>query len=336
MESFPLLRFALFRIGPSEHYFVWTQHHLLADGWSTQLAWSEVREIYDAIFNDRVAELPKPRPFRDFIDWLDQQDNQAAESYWRGLLAGMQKATRVQIGQSLTAKSGDYIRCELRLSADQTAKLKRQAQQNRLTLNSACLGAWAFAVSRYSGRDDFVFGFTSSGRPSALQDVDTTVGMLATTQPLRGRFDPDCPAADWLSGLQRQQLESRQFEYASLADIHRWTELPPHEPLLDSLFVFVNYPSGTTTKNHDFGGLRVEDFETIENSSFPLVFLVLPEDELRLILIGDAQRFNKQELDGAAPAFAGNPLGNELRTRTAAWQLTVAFLVSTTDAFRVG
>jgi amino acid adenylation domain-containing protein len=296
LESFPLIRFALFRTDNTEWTFVWTQHHLLADGWSTQLVWAEVREIYDSIVNQRSIELSKPRPFRDFVVWLEQQDSVAAETYWRQLLSGFRGKTRIQLGLPELSPAGDYIRREVRLSAGETANVSRQARAQRLTLNTICMGAWAIAVHRFSGEDDALFGFTTAGRPAELSGASEIVGSLSNTLPLRSRFDPNVHTGDWLAELQRQQTESRQLEYASLAEIHRWSEVAPHGPLFECLFVFQNYPV-SDNPDRPFGAVCVKELQILENSSVPLVLLVVPGEELRIILIGDVERFDVADLD---------------------------------------
>ena len=83
LRQAPLMRFALMQIADDEYHFVWSHHHLLLDGWSVPLLIKEVAAFYAANCKGETLELPKPRAYRDYIAWLDKQDEGAAESFWR-------------------------------------------------------------------------------------------------------------------------------------------------------------------------------------------------------------------------------------------------------------
>src|SRR4029078_9545009 len=79
----PLMRLALLRFGAVDHRLVWTSHHLLLDGWSLPLVLFEVLRFYAAFAAGRDLDLPTPRPYRDYIAWLEGQDLAAAEAFFR-------------------------------------------------------------------------------------------------------------------------------------------------------------------------------------------------------------------------------------------------------------
>ena len=78
-----LMRCALLRLGPQRHRFVWSHHHLLMDGWCNALLIKEVLACYRAQRQGQTLTLQPPRPYRDYILWLQQQDQQAAQAYWQ-------------------------------------------------------------------------------------------------------------------------------------------------------------------------------------------------------------------------------------------------------------
>src|SRR6185436_12405776 len=47
----------------------------------------------------------------------------------------------------------------------------------------------------------------------------------------------------WLQRLQREQVEARQYEFASLASVQAWSDVPGGVPLFKSNIVFENYAS---------------------------------------------------------------------------------------------
>ena len=89
----PLMRLALFQLGPDRFQFVWTVHHLVVDGWCVPVILHEVVSFYEAFRDHRELELPPVRPYRDYIAWLKRQSLADAEQFWRKKLAGFTAPT---------------------------------------------------------------------------------------------------------------------------------------------------------------------------------------------------------------------------------------------------
>ena len=187
LEEAPLMRCALFRAGEGTHWFVWSLHHLLTDGWATARVESEAFRVYRAWSAGREAELRRPRPYRDHVAWLARQDSGAAERYWRGVLAGFGAPTRLGVDRPAGPDAG--LRNAQRhraLPPERTARLEEVARERQVTLNTLLQGAWALLLSRYSGEDDVVFGATVSGRPAELEGVEEMIGALHQHHPGAG------------------------------------------------------------------------------------------------------------------------------------------------------
>ena len=154
------------------------------------------------------------------------------------------------------------------------------------------LGAWAFVLSRYSGRDDVVFGITVSGRPAALPGAEGIVGLFINTVPARLRVPTRRPVAGWLRQVQDAQAEQREHEYVSLVEIAKAAGVPQGVPLFDSILVFENYP---VEEAADAGqhALTARSAEARHRSNFPLVLTASPGRQLLLQIIHDATRIGE-------------------------------------------
>ncbi|HYQ83486.1 MAG TPA: condensation domain-containing protein, partial [Rubrobacter sp.] len=129
MARAPLTRLALLRTGALVHSCVWTSHHSLFDGWCLALLFKEVLSYYEAFREGRRLSLPRPRPYRDYIEWLERQDQARAEQFWRRTLAGFSEPTRVSFGALAREAFGDEI---LPLSAELSLDLQSVARRLRL------------------------------------------------------------------------------------------------------------------------------------------------------------------------------------------------------------
>jgi Non-ribosomal peptide synthetase modules and related proteins len=229
----PLMRCALMRVAEDTYQFVWSFHHLLLDGWSLPLVLKEVLGCYEAYCRGRELRLESPRPYRDYIAWLQRQDLSQAEGFWRKALQGMTAPTPLPIGRSAGVRLEREPRYEeqgLRFSAALTGQLQALARGQRLTLNTLVQGAWALLLSRYSGEEDVLFGVTVSGRPAGLVGVEAMVGLFINTLPVRVQLPPQASLLPWLEQLQGQQVEREQYAYSPLAEIQGWSEVPRGVP----------------------------------------------------------------------------------------------------------
>jgi amino acid adenylation domain-containing protein len=239
----PLMRLALFQMSDGAH-FVWTQHHLLLDGWSTSLVMNEVASAYGAARAGRVPHLPPAPSYRAYIDWFQRQDLGKAEEYWREKLRGFSAATPLPFAappRTGEDHQGFAIR-EARLAVESTSSLRELTRRERITFNTLVQAAWTIFLSRCGGESDVVFGITVAGRPASLPGAERTVGMFMNTLPLRITVDPRERLRSFLKRIQAEQLDVLQFESTPLFDIQSWCQIPAGQPLFESFVVFENYP----------------------------------------------------------------------------------------------
>ena len=295
LNQAPLMRCALFKIGPVRHRFVWSHHHLLMDGWCNAMLIKEVMAFYTAQRQGQSLTLQLPRPYRDYILWLQQQDQQQSEAYWRTNLAGFKAPTPLGIERSQIAESvsqSEHHDQRRTLSQSLTAKLNTFAKQRQLTLNTLVQGAWALSLSRYSGLPDVLFGATVSGRPPTLPGADSIVGLFINTVPVRVAVSPDMPLLLWLQQLQDTQRDRETYAYTALTDIQSWSEVPSGTPLFESLIVFENYPVSLDSALTDTSsGLTILEGQGFEQTNYPLALVVIPGNSLSFRVNYASDRF---------------------------------------------
>ncbi|HEX8128490.1 MAG TPA: amino acid adenylation domain-containing protein [Pyrinomonadaceae bacterium] len=292
----PLLRMTVVRMADDVYELFCTLHHLLTDGWSTSILIKEIFAYYNAAAEGREPQLARPRPYRDYIDWLSRQDLAEAEQFWRGMLGGFNVPTPLIADPSLppAAPAAAVTGTEIQrawLSPATTERLQALARRNGITLNTLVLGAWSLLLSRYSGEPDVVFGVTTSGRPASLAGVETMVGCFINTLPIRVQLPPDARLMPWLAELQHRLLEICEHEYSPLVQVHGYSDVPRGVPLFESMVVFENYPLEATTQDlsRRLEGVAVH---SVERSNFPLGLVAAPGPKLYLQLGYDPGRFS--------------------------------------------
>jgi amino acid adenylation domain-containing protein len=297
LGSAPLLRLALFRVGPTTHRFVFSRHHLLIDRWSRSLLLKEVFALYDAFSRGEALQLNTPRAYGDYITWIEQQDDAIARDYWQAALKGVSAPTAFSVDtkpdQSRTAEYADQ---RIFLSEEMTDNLRSFARESKLTLNVIAQGAWALLLSRYSGEDDIVFGVTVAGRPATLAGAESMVGLFINTLPLRVSVPSHERVLPWLQSLQHEQSQMQQFEHSSLIDIQSWSEVPRGVPLFESIFVFENLPVAGSYEAKESQVEFSEDRGFGSTTGYPLTVLVSPGRRLAVQFVYDQTRFTTETI----------------------------------------
>ncbi|MDN2498606.1 AMP-binding protein, partial [Nocardia nova] len=167
---------------------------------------------------------------------------------------------------------------EARLDPAGTDRLVGWARANGLTLNTVLQMAWARILSGFTGRDDVVFGQTTSGRDASLPNAERLVGALVTTIPVRVRIDERTPAQIGAE-LQRSVAQLRAHEYLGIAEITRHAGAGQ---LFDSLLVFENAPVGAVAPRMPMGGGATMTARRVDSPShYPIAVVpVLEQGEL--------------------------------------------------------
>jgi non-ribosomal peptide synthetase component F/thioesterase domain-containing protein/acyl carrier protein len=318
----PLMRLALFTLSAGAHFFVWSFHHLLLDGWSRILVLEEVLAIYEALLRGESPELPTGPPFRDYIAWVQRQDDVQAATFWRASFAGFTGPTPLVIDRIAMGPAGAATESHTReVTEDDAARLRSFARQNQLTLGSVVQGAWALLLARYSGRDEVVFGGTVSGRPGDLPGIEGTVGMFVNNLPVRVQVPAASRVLPWLQELQARLVELRQYEHCSPRQIQDWLGVPWGVRLYESLVIFQNYPDGKLQQG-DSGSLAVEPYQSRLETNLPLTLVGSSGPGMRLRLLAKGERFEATtvarmagHLASLLVSFATNPAGTLCEAR---------------------
>jgi amino acid adenylation domain-containing protein/non-ribosomal peptide synthase protein (TIGR01720 family) len=314
LATAPLMRLALLRVTDDLHQLVWSHHHLLLDGWSLPLVLREIFAHYEAFRRGEDLDLPRPRPFRDYVGWLREQDLAKAGAFWKQYFAGAELPTPLPLDRGPGAARGGLFESRLRtLPAPLTAALQGLARANQLTLNTLVQGAWALVLARHAGRRSVVFGTIVSGRPPALDGVEAMVGMFLNNLPVRIDVPAGGRLLPWLRDLRDRQTELQQYEYSPLLDVRGWAGVAPDTPLFESVLTFENYPHQREASKAGALKMRMGRPTTVRQN-YPLHLEALPGPELVMRLTCHGGRFDPadaarllERVAGVLEAMADNP-----------------------------
>ncbi|HEY1098254.1 MAG TPA: amino acid adenylation domain-containing protein [Myxococcota bacterium] len=281
LEQAPPLRLFVARVADDHVVAVWSFHHIILDGRSFAIVLRDVFLAYDAIRAgaDPTTTLPPaPRPFADFVRWVNAQPTAPHLPFWKELLAGKDAPTplpplRPVVLNAATTSSAPagYGELSLTVATKTTKALRKLASTSKSTLGTVVSGAWALTLNRLTGDDDVVFGTTRACRRSALDNegADDMVGLFINTLPVRAKIVDDEPLTAFLSSLRAQNVAVREHEHTPLVDVLGQSGVPRGTPLFHTLLMFENQELNQTLRSSS-PAFAARHFHYEEQPTFPL------------------------------------------------------------------
>ncbi|WP_435298930.1 amino acid adenylation domain-containing protein [Timonella sp. A28] len=283
----PLIRFVFVRAEDESAYLIVTNHHILIDGWSDALLVVELLRHYCA--GGRDDTLPQPAQFRDYLAWLKNHDESAAQTLWKQEFAGLSTGTLVA---AHTPERHDTVLPDV-IERDLTQTLSQGvlvwAREQGLTVNAVYETAWALALRALTGHSDVVFGTTVSGRPAELEGVEDIIGLFLNTVPRRVTVNPTASPAAQVRQVQEQHAALMDYHHVGLGRIQQWVNVGT---LFDTLYVMRNTPEDDDAFERLSAQAGLADIDGGDATHYPLTFVVHPGDPYRLILSYQSAHFS--------------------------------------------
>ncbi|MFF0636090.1 amino acid adenylation domain-containing protein [Nocardia sp. NPDC004151] len=296
MTAAPLLRLTLVDTSPQRYTLLLSMHHILIDGWSTPLLIRELLILYAA--DSDPGALPPPRPYRDYLAWLETRDQEAAEAAWTRALEGVDEPTLLARPDSSRGTAAAR-QVRVHLSEDRTAALVAVAHRQETTLNTVVRAAWAIVLASATAREDVVFGATVSGRPPQLPGIESMIGLFVNTVPVRVRLDYGETLAQLLRRMQTEQAALLDHDHLGLARIQ---QAAGTAAMFDTVTVFESYPVDTAglSEDTDIAGMHVLDVHGRDAAHYPLGLIVHLGARLQLTFEYLPDSFTPQQIDALA------------------------------------
>ncbi|HAL67373.1 MAG TPA: non-ribosomal peptide synthetase, partial [Pseudomonas sp.] len=295
----PLMGLTLVRLDEQRQQLIWSSHHILMDGWSHSRLLGEVFAVYGG------QALPGKRgSYRDYIGWLAAQPQAQMELFWKDKLAGLEGPTLLATGlhPAPVAEADGYDALYLNWDAAQTRQLRDQAQRLRVTPNTLIQAAWLLLLQRYTGQSRVCFGATVAGRPANLPGAEDMLGLFINTLPIIQAPAPEQPVGQWLQALQDYNVQVRDYEHVSLADVQRWSG-QSGQALFDSIVVFENYPLDERLQDAGEDGLHFGASEGRDVTNYAMDLAVHLDDTLSIEFLYWRSRFSPAACQGIRRSF---------------------------------
>jgi len=283
IRSAPLLRVELITLEDDRYCLIWTDHHLLLDGWSLARVIEDVFLAYGDLISGRRVSIHSGLPYKKYIAMLRGADVEASAQFWTRAMQDVDTPTLLARSVPPVGSAPGHGTLKLVVASSLSQGLRQLAQAQRVTLSTVLQAAVALLLGLYTRSRDVIFGVTTSGRNTALPGIERAVGLFINTLPLRVHLGEGRALRDLLSFLQSHGTAMREHESVPLTAIQGLSRVARGAPLFDTLFVFENYPLDQALRV-PVPGLRIEETQWSEQTHYALTIIAIPDDEIQIRL----------------------------------------------------
>ena len=281
LESGPVLRVKLVKLGAGEYVLLVTSHHIVMDGWSNGIFSKELATIYAAFVRDRPSPLSEPRfQYSDYVNWennaLRGERLNVLLDFWRGAIGRVDQTLQLPTdhirGQGL-ASAGSLI--TLPISRQLAERLRTFSRLHGVTLYQTLLATFFCLLYRWTGQTRLRIGTPVANR--TVQKFEGIVGLFMNTIVICAETSGRPSFRDFLSRVQlacQGALAHQELPFEKLvSELEVPRDLSTH-PIFQVFFVYQNFPGvysfpGMTVRpvKFDYGtakfdlNLWVEDFD---------------------------------------------------------------------------
>ncbi|NOQ27975.1 MAG: amino acid adenylation domain-containing protein, partial [Bacteroidales bacterium] len=290
-----LMRVSLLQINDKEYELIWSNHHIVMDGWCISIINNDFFEIYNGLLNNRTLKLNSVTPYKEYVKWLDGIDKNTSLKYWENYLSGYEEQASLP---NLSKKGNEFVQQKehLQLSKKVSAKFQKIASDNNVTANIILQSVWAIVLGKYSNKEDIVFGSVVSGRPSEIYGVENIVGLFINNVPVRIQFSKDIEFSTLIKQVQNSNLDSETHHYISLAEIQSQSILKQN--LVDHIIIFENFPIAEKMESLDHENdqlnIQISGVDTFEQTNYNLTIAASLSDVLHVNFIYNANMFDSE------------------------------------------
>jgi len=260
---------------------LFTSHHIVCDGWSTNVLLDELSRIYNEKAVGKKDELPKVVHFSEYAGREATRKSSVegadVEKYWLAQFTDIPAPLDLPLDRPRPMVKG-YAGATYRTKIDAEAyrKIKQLGSKRGCTLFVTLLAGFNALLHRLSNQQDIVVGIPAAGQ-SLIEDGNL-VGHCVNFLPLRARFSEDLAFSSLLGQMKKTLLdayEHQTYTYGTLVRKLGVPRDPSRLPLMEVQFNLERIGGSS-----EFAGLNAEvDPNPKSAVNFDLFFNIVESDQ---------------------------------------------------------
>ena len=283
-----LIRALLIKAADEDYVFALSIHHIVFDGWSSDIFMRELRDVYQALSLKKEISLPElPVQYIDYAAWQSEETQsetfKKGVSYWKQKLEGYQDLELPLDNprpKNPTGK-GNYIYKKLNPASKK--HLKEISKQLGGTLFAGLLSSVYLVLNKLSGQEDICLGIPVANR--SHRDVEGVIGFFVNTIVNRIQFSGEETVASLFDKVQKELISGQDFQNISFDKVVDATQAERKTSISPIFQVIVNYL--TIEERYTLGDATLfnEDIDyDFAKFDLNIDFIDLPEGDLLVSL----------------------------------------------------
>ena len=203
LETGPLFRSLLLRLGPEDHRLILHAHHIVSDDWSLGVLYRELAALYQG---SRLPALPVR--YADYAvwqrGWMRDEVLESQLGWWTGRLAGLHEGLDLPADRprpAVQSYRGAIETLELPAASRDLLSLgRRHGATPFMTLAAAFLAL----LDRHTGQEDLAVAFPMAGR--TRPEIEPLIGFFVHTLVLRVDLSGEPGFAELLGRVRESAL----------------------------------------------------------------------------------------------------------------------------------
>lgn len=247
LEKGPLIRVQIVKLEEELHLFLIYGHHIVFDGWSSDVVLREIAEIYSARCLNKDYTLNQVTPFSEYVSEQEELFTSARGeedlNYWLDHLKGVHPFLTLPTDnprpQTKTYSGGTVHRV---LGPEIWSSVKMAAKREGVSLYTLLFAAYNVLLSRLSGQEDIVIGIPIAGQSNT--NYDALVGYCVNLLPVRSQLFGDKSFRDYLNEVRLNILDAYDHQVCSISKIIRnlsYNREQNRTPLVDVIFNYSTF-----------------------------------------------------------------------------------------------
>ena len=283
-----LLRATVIRTEPNSCFVVILMHHIIADGWSIDVLFNELKGIYSSLAKDQSINLPALEiQYSDFAKWQDTELQgprlKELANYWKDHLAGCPDFITLKTDfprPNYPTYQGGNINKPLDLNL--TKAIKQLSQNSNCTLFMTLLAGFSILLTTHSNQEDVVIGSPVANRNQS--DLENLIGLFINTLPLRVDLSGNPTVNELLERVKRicvNGFGNQEIPFEKIVEEINPTRSLNYSPLYQVAFDIQNLDQD----NSSFDGLQIETLNPENNSAKFDLSLTIQDEGDQLICL---------------------------------------------------
>ena len=299
----------------NKYEVIWTQHHIILDGWSISILQKDFFEDYLSLKVTKEIVQQNKINQNLYFNRLKNTNNSSSKSFWNEYLKGFDAISSFE--KYLHHDKNDTFDrniIKIEISNVLYKKLLDLSAISKLTTTAIIQYAWSVLLSKYTRCNDVIFGSVVSGRTIDVENMHQMVGMFINTIPIRVNFDSSKTNLNNISDIQDLMISQIQHHELSFSEILHESALG--KSTLDHVLVFENFPvfdseikSFISKSGFDLS-LHKSSIQTFNQSNYNLSIAFVPNHcSIEVQFIFNANVFNSIFIENLSNHFLNALVG---------------------------